>query len=563
MEPKVLSSQSVRLRPWRADDARWVQELDAASGLLVTDMQPTPRFFDAWLRDRRAAMATGSLLCWCIAATDTDQALGHVQLTHLDRAFTRGNGELGYWLYPAARGRGVVSAAIELVRQHAFTPRADGGLGLHRLQAGTYVQNNASARALRRAGFRLWGRERAVLAHGDGRPAADAFNWELLANDDVEAQRVSPLVIPTLELGDVRLRPWRDDDVSALPDAVDELRAHYLPAAGQVTTASYPEWLARQRQHLDAATAVPWCIADPVTDTPLGNVSIFNIGEGTATSGEVGYWLLPDGRGRGLLTTAMELVVTHAFSTTDNRGLGLTRLYAETDLNNIASQAVLRGAGFRQWGTDRQAYTEADGRITDGAYFELLATDNREAQRAVKPPVLDFSRIRLRSLRHDDADDIAATFADPEVRHWLALPGDDLAARAASYIARNRCADLAAHGSWWVICRPDSDDFAGVIGLQNVDGGNAEVGYWLSATARHHGLATHALDAVTSYAFMSRTCGGLGMRRLHIGIAAGNDRSVAVALRAGYREFGRARRAEQLGDGTLVDLHLYERLSDD
>ena len=37
--------------------------------------------------------------------------------------------EIGYWAHPEARGRGVTSAAVELVVAHAFAPIADGGLG--------------------------------------------------------------------------------------------------------------------------------------------------------------------------------------------------------------------------------------------------------------------------------------------------------------------------------------------------------------------------------------------------------------------------------------------------
>lgn len=556
----ALEGQRIRLRPWRDDDARRVREPDASSRLMVTDMQPTPAGYGSWLLRRRERLARGQGVFWCIADVTTDEPLGHIQVHHLDVDFTRGNGEIGYWLYPHARGRGVLGEAIELVRRHAFAPRDGGGLGLHRLQAGTHIDNRASARVLRRAGFRMWGVERSVLAHGD-EPPADALNWELLASDDVDAQRISPRVIPTVDLGELRLRPWREDDAAQLPDEADELAKRYLPLAGQVTRTSFPDWLARQRRRTDEATVVLWCIAEAATDRPLGNIALFNIGEGTVTSAEVGYWLLPAARGRGVLGAATEAVVSHAFSPTSRGGLGLTRLHAETDLHNIASQSALREAGFRQWGEDRQAYTEADGRITDGAYFELLVSDDREAQRSVKPPVLDFPQVRLRPLRPGDAGILAASWADPDVRHWLSMPGEGLSERAASYIARRRYADNSAHGSWWVVSAPDSDDFRGVIGLQNFDSGSAEVGYWLHAAARGKGLATAAVDAVRTYATMSEAAGGLGLRRLWLGVADGNAASEKVALRAGFERFGRARRAEVLGDGSVTDLLLYERLA--
>lgn len=562
LEPVVLAAADLRLRPWREDDARWLEEPDAAGGLIVTDLQPAPHEFAEWLRGRRDRMAAGQGVYWCVADAGTDRPLGHIQVHHLDVDFTHGNGELGYWLSPHARGRGVMGTAIDLVRRHAFAPRTDGGLGLRRLQAGTDIANRASARVLRRAGFRMWGVERSVLARGD-EPGRDALNWELLATDDVDAQRVSPAVIPTLEIDGLRLRPWRDDDVAWMPDEPDELARRYLPAGAQLGKTSYAAWLARQRRFADESHSVSWCIADAGSDAALGSVAIFNIGEATATSAEVGYWLLPDARGSGVLPRALEAVVAHAFAPRTSAGLGLTRLYAETDLDNHASQALLRGAGFRRWGEDRQAYTAADGRITDGAYFELLATDDREAQRATKPPVLDFPEVRLRGLRRGDADALAATWADPQVRQWLAVPQEDLGARAGAYVARKRYADAASHGSWWVICGPDGDEFCGVIGLQNVADGSAEVGYWLTATARGHGLATRALEAVCSYAFMPAARGGLGLRRLSAGVAAGNEASARVARRCRFQQIGRARSAEVLGDGSVVDLLLFDRLAGD
>ncbi|WP_188838091.1 GNAT family N-acetyltransferase [Flexivirga endophytica] len=561
-EPAVLEGSGLRLRPWRDDDI--VYERDELSRSMVTDMQPAPADYSEWLLRRRERMADGEGVFWCIAEKATDKPLGYVQVRHLDIDFTLGNGELGYWLYPHARGRGVMSTAVDLVRQHAFAPRADlagtHGLGLHRLQAGSDLANTASARVLRRSGFQCWGTERSVIARDDREPS-DALNWELLATDDVDAQRVSPNIVPIIDRDGIRLRPWRDDDVSYLPDEVDEVAKRYMPLAAQVTKTSFAGWIARQRGFIDQGYVVSWCVADATTDAPLGNIAIFNIGDRTATSGEVGYWLLPAARGQGVLASALEAVVTHAFSPAEAGGLGLTRLFAETDLDNHASRSLLRGAGFRQWGQDRQAYTAADGRITDGAYFELLVTDARETQRSVLPPVLDFPDVRLRPLRRGDAAAVARTWAEPQVRRWLSIPQDDLEQRAEDHVARNRHVDITAHGSWWVICGSGEGDFAGMIGLQNFADGNAEAGYWLSAGARGQGLATHALDAVCSYAFMPAAKGGLGLRRLRLGVAVGNDASVAVAKRCDFEQIGRARSAELLGDGSVVDLLLFDRLA--
>jgi ribosomal-protein-alanine N-acetyltransferase len=58
------------------------------------------------------------------------------------------SGNLGYWVAEAAGGRGVATAAVAAMQRVAF-----GEGGLHRLEAGTLVDNHASQRVLQRNGF--------------------------------------------------------------------------------------------------------------------------------------------------------------------------------------------------------------------------------------------------------------------------------------------------------------------------------------------------------------------------------------------------------------------------
>ena len=65
---------------------------------------------------------------------------------------------VGYWVAQSVAGRGVTSAALALLVEHAF-----GELGLHRLEAGTTLTNEASAKVLLRAGFEEYGVARSFL----------------------------------------------------------------------------------------------------------------------------------------------------------------------------------------------------------------------------------------------------------------------------------------------------------------------------------------------------------------------------------------------------------------
>ncbi|MBD2759099.1 GNAT family N-acetyltransferase [Yimella sp. cx-573] len=369
-EPKLLRGDKVVLRPYRDGD-ELPEQPDAIAQRFSVDLQPRADEFARWLRERRRRMAIGDGIFWCIADASSDRILGHLQLTRLDVDFIRGSGSLGYWLLPEARGRGALTEALGLLIPHAFAPLTDhaglrGGIGLHRLDAGTDEDNRASQRLLRRAGFSECATERSVLAHAD-RPPSGAISFELLASDDREAKRVQPLSVPTLRTERLVLREWTENDSPGSGDVTDD-DARLFMANELPTTETFAAALRRRRLFADRGDQISWCITDPETGRVLGNINLFGIGEGTATNAEVGYWLWAHARGRGITAEALDAVLDHAFGQ-----LGLTRVQAGTDLANVASQKILLRAGFRQWGADRQAYTAADGSITDGAYFELLS----------------------------------------------------------------------------------------------------------------------------------------------------------------------------------------------
>lgn len=96
-----------------------------------------------------------------------------------------------------------------------------------------------------------------------------------------------------------------------------------------------------------------------------------------APSSEIGYWMAPDHRGRGLLTEAARTVVEWAFSPT---GPGTARIEWRAVVGNAASARVARSLGFRYEGVLRGALVNGAGRRSDGWIAGLLATDDREPQ---------------------------------------------------------------------------------------------------------------------------------------------------------------------------------------
>jgi RimJ/RimL family protein N-acetyltransferase len=98
--------------------------------------------------------------CW--AVTDgAVRVLGRVAVRGIH--LMDGRGECTYWVLPAARGRGVATAATVAVARWALDE-----LGLHRLSLLHATANPASCRVAAKAGFALEGTLRSAMLHPDG-----------------------------------------------------------------------------------------------------------------------------------------------------------------------------------------------------------------------------------------------------------------------------------------------------------------------------------------------------------------------------------------------------------
>jgi ribosomal-protein-serine acetyltransferase len=91
---------------------------------------------------------------------------GGIGLYHLDWASRMGH--VGYWLAPAARGRGLITRAAR-----ALTTRAFAELNLHRLEIRCVVENHKSRAVAERLGYSSEGfLKEAYLLHGRFRDLA-------------------------------------------------------------------------------------------------------------------------------------------------------------------------------------------------------------------------------------------------------------------------------------------------------------------------------------------------------------------------------------------------------
>jgi RimJ/RimL family protein N-acetyltransferase len=568
LTPPTLEGDGVRIRPFREDDAEAMPMEHDREMTAYSPGLPTRTTFAEYVLAQRSRAAAGSSVSWAIADPYTDDLLGGLDLARLDVALFAGTGVLGYWLLPAARGRRVAGRALELLVPYAFRPTDEGGLGLHQITAGCAVDNRASARVLRRAGFASVGTERqALLVNG---APEDELVFDLLATDNRDEQRVEPGRIPVIETDRFRLRPWRADDIPGPDEGPDDDSMRFMPPAAHPDASSFPAWLRRREVGEDTDENLNWAIADEETDHALGNLTVFRLGPvATRFQAEIGYWLHPSARGRGVLGEVMPVMVDHAFRPVSEGGMGLQRLYAETDLENAASQAVLLRAGFRRWGQDRQAFRSGVGEITDGAYFELLATDQRldRRPRRVDEVTLSGARVRVRPWRDDDASRVVEACTDDRNRLWLAgLPDPYTLDQATAYVRQCHAQAALGTGLFLAVGDAEHDLCLGAVAVMKLGGEDpttGEIGYWAHPSARGRGLMTEAVGVLTAHAFREMADGGLGLRRLELSAAAGNVASQHVAEANGFHRTGMRRLAERLGDGRYDDLVDYDRLATD
>lgn len=99
--------------------------------------------------------------------------------------------------------------------------------------------------------------------------------------------------------------------------------------------------------------------------------------------------------------------------------------------------------------------------------------------------------------------------------------------------------------------------FSGLIGFKQTDRTNrkTEIGYWLAQSATGRGIATESVRALLRFAFDS-----LGMNRVQIKCATGNEKSKNIPKRLGFVFEGIERDGELLSDGKFTDIEVYSMM---
>lgn len=163
-EDFTLRAKTVALRPFVMSDYGAWAALRGASRAELTPFEPkwaehelTRAAFRIRVRLQQRELAEDLGYAFGIFRLADRRLIGGISLSTVRRGVTQ-SAELGYWMGTPFAGRGLMTEAVGALVAYAF-----GKLGLHRIEAATLPDNEASIRVLQRNGFKPEGIARSYL----------------------------------------------------------------------------------------------------------------------------------------------------------------------------------------------------------------------------------------------------------------------------------------------------------------------------------------------------------------------------------------------------------------
>ncbi|HEX3932148.1 MAG TPA: GNAT family protein [Nocardioides sp.] len=184
----------------------------------------------------------------------------------------------------------------------------------------------------------------------------------------------------TLRHGEVTVRPIRSRDGRAWRATrrrnytwLSPWDATVPPGTGE-RPASFRSLVSRLQQQARQGLGMPFVVE--VDGRFAGQVTVNNIVRGSAQLASVGYWLDRDVAGRGVMPTAVALVIDHCF-----RSAGLHRVEVAIRPENSNSLRVVEKLGIREVGYAPR-FLHIDGAWRDHRIFAITVEDCPEGMLA-------------------------------------------------------------------------------------------------------------------------------------------------------------------------------------
>lgn len=302
-------------------------------------------------------------------AIDADLGHGHRYAGAIDLGLRHdGSAEIGFSLHPAARGHGVMSTAVRLVRDHGFDQ-----LGVRVLRWRARVGNWPSRRVAAAAGFRYDGRiRRSLEIRGE---LVDGWVATIASDDPRQPIRLpeNPVLAGERSASDpaVQVRPYTEDDAERLVQICsDPATRRYAPRLPYpYTTRDAVEFVESLREAAATGRGFGWCYTDPADGVAAGTITV---GLSDAGRAELGYSAHPDSRGRGLTTAAVRTVAEFLGGRSTGLPVPVRSVLIRCAASNAGSRRVAERAGFVLIGTQPAAEVLADGTVDDLLLFHRV-----------------------------------------------------------------------------------------------------------------------------------------------------------------------------------------------
>jgi RimJ/RimL family protein N-acetyltransferase len=174
---------------------------------------------------------------------------------------------------------------------------------------------------------------------------------------------------PPLTDDQIVLRQPRPSDVDAVTAACqDPLIARFTLVPSPYSEDDAREWLRSADRERREGSGLHLAIVDAKGGEFCGAVGVSEL-NWRHRLGQIGYWVAPEARGRGVATRSLRLLSLWVLEE-----LGLARVEVRVDVENEASQRVAEAAGYVREGVLRSR-AESKGRRWDEVMFSLLPGD--------------------------------------------------------------------------------------------------------------------------------------------------------------------------------------------
>ena len=184
----------------------------------------------------------------------------------------------------------------------------------------------------------------------------------------------------------------------------------------------------------------------------------------------------------------------------------------------------------------------------------------------INPLLLDFpdhfetERLLIRAPRPGDGPVVSAGIHEShaELRAWMPWAVELQPVAETESVMRHKAAAFIKRDDLMLLLFRKSDgEYVGSSGLHRIDWEvpRFEIGYWVRTSLAGNGYVTEAVNGITDFAF-----GTLKAERVEIRCDANNERSAAVARRAGYPLEACLRHDARGTDGALRDTLIFARL---